>query len=201
MANNPQQAQLGERGEREEDMHVEEGEDGSLQDKEPDQGTVDRACRWAGALSLVGLEFFLKEPTELEPKRILLKRLNMDGKSYQAKDVVRDRRLERSVKPGELTVGLASRKWDDPVVQVLRKAKVNPRPFMEPRAERPRSAVGEFLTPESGIRTAQRGRSESPFLRGSIRMEQRQSQGWQPSRGVPAAEGNREFQGVTIVLG
>jgi hypothetical protein len=109
MANNQQQSELREQGEAEETMGVGGEEEGGLQNNEPDQGTVERAYRLAEAISLIGLEFFVKESTDLEPKRILLERLNLDGKSYRAKDVRRDTRLERSVTPGELTVGLASR--------------------------------------------------------------------------------------------
>jgi hypothetical protein len=81
----------------------------------------NRNNKLAGAISLVGLEFYVRNPAGLGTRRIRLERLNLDGKTYRALDVEAIVRLERSVNLEELTIGLASRKPDEPVISETTK--------------------------------------------------------------------------------
>jgi hypothetical protein len=178
-------------------MEAKGGSERGSREREPDDGMVEDACTaLAGALALVVLEFYIKEPSELEPKKFTLENLNPDGKTYRARDVRRDVMLERDVVPGELTVGLAMRKRDDPMIGLLRRARLDARPFLEPRAERPRSALEDFNTPESGFERGIGGRSESPFVRGPSRHGQRPFQTWHQGRELPTTENNWGFRGI-----
>jgi hypothetical protein len=168
-----------ERGEERE----EEREDGP-----PDQGTAQELYKLAGAISLIGLEFFVEDEAVLGPRRIRLDKLNRDGTSYQISDVRTNARLDRSVTPGELTIGLASRRADEPVIALLRGAKIGHKPYLKPGEDRPRSVATEFLAPETGFEAAQGvRRSAPPFVQEPCRQSPRAFQQWVPGRGIPAS--------------
>jgi hypothetical protein len=168
-----------------ETMESEAEEEQELETRVPDQGTVQDLYKLAGAIALVGLEFYIKDPAELDPKKIRLDRLSIDGTSYRATDVKRSVRLERNVTPGELTIGLASRQADDPVIGLLRRAKLDPKPYLNPMEERPVSATGNLWTPESGFERRQGKGSAPPFFQEPNRQPRRAFFPWNAGRGMP----------------
>jgi hypothetical protein len=105
------------------DMAVEGSLESGRPNTEPeleDEGTVAFLYKHAGARALVGLEFFLWPPRDLRTRRVRVDKLNRDGDSYQVTDVHAQEGLVRAVFPGELSVGLATRKRDEPLIKLPR---------------------------------------------------------------------------------
>jgi hypothetical protein len=92
--------------------------------------------------------------------------------------------LEQNVTPAELSVGLSKRRPDDPVLAVLQRARMNPRSFINPADERPRSAVQEFLTPESGFEARGGAAGPQQYLQERSRRSPRIFRPWAGGGGV-----------------
>jgi hypothetical protein len=106
--------------------------------------------KYGGAFSLVGLEFFYRAREDAPELRIGLDGLQRDGESYRATNVRANKPLEDSFQPKELTVKRGSRERRDPVIQLMRRLKINPQQYLEPLlTERSATGLGEYLTPET----------------------------------------------------
>jgi hypothetical protein len=66
---------------------------------EEEEGIVQRMYKYAGALSLVGLEFYHRPVHELRTRRVRLDKLNPDGDSYKGTDVRADLGLVKDIFP------------------------------------------------------------------------------------------------------
>lgn len=54
---------------------------------DPEAEAMERICKVGGAKSLVGLEFFFRQPHEIRTRRVKLNKLNADGSTYKGTDV------------------------------------------------------------------------------------------------------------------
>lgn len=112
-------------------------------------GEVERMYKVGGAKSLLGLEFFYRKPQEARARRVKLNQLNEDANTYKVMDVHEQVGLVEDVSPGDLTVGIASRRKGEDVVKLMQACDINPRKFIDPLLE----GIGEreqgYQTPQS----------------------------------------------------
>jgi hypothetical protein len=93
--------------------------------------------------------------------------------------------LEDSIHPKELTIARMSKGARDPVIILLKKLKMPTEPYLDPLAERPRSGLGDYFTPETqlGLHAEERRLSVSrPFAESAYE---------QQGRGLMGAMGRR----------
>jgi hypothetical protein len=84
---------------------------------DPEAGAIERMYKVGGAKSLVGLEFFFRQPHETRTRRVELNKLNADGNTYKGTDVHAKVGLVCDISPGDLTVGLNSRRRGKDIVK------------------------------------------------------------------------------------
>jgi hypothetical protein len=105
--------------------------------------------RRAGAGALLKFEFYFRSPEDYAPKRVRVESVNEDGQTFKVMDLAAKNLVEKSVFPGELTVGLATRSENDPVIKLLQQLKIDPRPFLDPNLRVGQLGGEEFRTPAS----------------------------------------------------
>jgi hypothetical protein len=123
-----------------------------------EEGTVAFLYKHAGARALVGLEFFYRQPREIRSRRVKLDKLNRDGDSYKVTDVQAKEGLVRDMYPGELSVGLATRRNDEPIIKLFESCDVPTRPFIDSRLEAAIEREPDFLISGSECEPFGRGR-------------------------------------------
>jgi hypothetical protein len=136
--------------------------------EDPEGGAVVRMYKVGGARSLVGLEFYYRPPQETRARRVKLNKLNEDGNSYKGTDVQTKVGLVADISPGELTVGLGTRRRGEDIVKLMRACDVNPKPFVDPLLEGVEEGEGGYQTPQSDFDRFQGGgrlgrRSAPPY--------------------------------------
>lgn len=136
--------------------------------EDPEGGAVARMYKIGGARSLVGLGFYYRPPQETRVRRVKLNKLNEDGNSYKGEDVQAKVGLIADITPGELTVGLRTRRRSEDIVRLMRACDVNPRPFIDPLLEDVEEGEGGYRTPKSDFERYQGGgrfgrRSAPPY--------------------------------------
>jgi hypothetical protein len=135
---------------RTESMAVAEERRGEEVDQQlREDNTVSEMYKYGGAFALISLEFDYKPREDAQMIRVRLNGLHGNGKTYRAIDVKTSRPLEDSVHPRELTIGRTPRGRRDPVILLLQKLKMPTEAYLEPLAERPRSGLRDYFTPES----------------------------------------------------
>jgi hypothetical protein len=97
----------------------------------------------------VGFEFFFRDQGDYEPKKVRVEQVNENGQTLKVMDLGTKSLIEKNIFPGELTVGIATRSENDPVIMLLRQLKINPLPFINPNLRERPSEAEEFRTPPS----------------------------------------------------
>jgi hypothetical protein len=117
----------------------------------PERGTIVEIFRRGGARALVGFEFFLAEGREGGQKKVKVERVNPDGLTFGVMDLKAKSELVKDIFAAKLSVGLATRSEDDPVIRLLERLKMDPRPFLDPHLSRPASAAREYRAPSTRL--------------------------------------------------
>jgi hypothetical protein len=112
-------------------------------------GEVERMYKVGGAKSLIGLEFFYKRPQENRARRVKLNQLNEDANTYKGTDVHAQVGLIEDISPGDLTIGLASRRRGEDVVKLMQACDINPSRFIDPLLDRAEEREMGYQTPQS----------------------------------------------------
>jgi hypothetical protein len=118
---------------------------------EEEGGEVMGLMKWAGARALVGLEFFYRPVNELWRRRVRLDKVNANGESFKGTDVNADVGLVGDISPRDLTVGVGTRRRNEPVIRLLEECDLPFRQFVDPLLERAGGDDAEFLTPNSAF--------------------------------------------------
>jgi hypothetical protein len=128
----------------------------------PEQGTVVKIDKRAGAMALVGFDFYLREGRDGALKKVRVDRMNQDGQIYQVIDLRAKAEIERDVRPSEMFVVKASRSEDDPVIKLLRQIGIDKRSFLDPRLARHEATAEEYRRPVSRVEAYEPLRRSAP---------------------------------------
>jgi hypothetical protein len=162
-----------------------EGRGEEVEQRVRDDNTVSKMYKYGGAFALIGLEFDYRPRKDAPAIRVRLNGLHGNGETYRATDVRAGKPLEDNIHPKELTIARMSKGARDPVIILLKKLKMPTEPYLDPLAERPRSGLGDYFTPETqlGLHAEERRMSVSrPFAEPAYE---------QQGRGLMGAMGRR----------
>jgi hypothetical protein len=95
------------------------------------ESVLEMFCR-GGVEAFIGFEFYFRDPREYASKKVRIERVNSDRQTLSVMDIAAKTLLEKCIIPGELTVGLATRSENDPVIRLLKQLKIDSRPFPDP---------------------------------------------------------------------